>query len=252
MEYSIQQLSRLSGVTTRTLRWYDKIGLLKPSRVADSGYRWYGPAQVDRLADILYYRARGVALAQIRALLDDPSFDRAAAFRSHLAALEEERARIDKLICSVREMLRAEERSEHMSDEMKFQALKERLVRENEEQYGQEVREKYGDERANQAAAAMMGLTQGQYEEWQALGEEIRRRLSQAVRAGTDPASGEGEAIVDLHRRWLTITGTYYGKEHHRCLGELYLSDRRITGHYDQETPGCAQFLRDAILCWVK
>ena len=49
MEYSIQELARLSGVTTRTLRWYDEIGLLKPSRVAESGYRYYGPAEVDRL-----------------------------------------------------------------------------------------------------------------------------------------------------------------------------------------------------------
>ena len=48
MEYSIQELSHLSGVTTRTLRWYDQIGLLKPSRVAESGYRYYGGAEVDR------------------------------------------------------------------------------------------------------------------------------------------------------------------------------------------------------------
>ena len=61
MEYSIQALARLAGVTTRTLRWYDQIGLLKPSRVADNGYRYYGPAEVDRLQDILYYRALGVA-----------------------------------------------------------------------------------------------------------------------------------------------------------------------------------------------
>ena len=85
MEYSIQELARLSGVTTRTLRWYDQIGLLKPGRVAENGYRRYGPAQVDRLQDILYYRALGVELAQIRACLDDPDFDRLAALRGHLA-----------------------------------------------------------------------------------------------------------------------------------------------------------------------
>lgn len=76
MEYSIQELSRLSGVTIRTLRWYDQIGLLKPSRVAESGYRYYGGAEVDRLQDILYYRALGVELARIKECLDDPSFDR--------------------------------------------------------------------------------------------------------------------------------------------------------------------------------
>ena len=87
MEYSIQELAKLAGVTTRTLRWYDQIGLLKPGRVAESGYRYYGDAQVDRLQDILYYRALGVELAQIRECLDDPAFDRLAALRSHLAAL---------------------------------------------------------------------------------------------------------------------------------------------------------------------
>ena len=102
MEYSIQALSRLSGVTTRTLRWYDEIGLLKPSRVAESGYRYYGPAEVDRLQDILYYRALGVELARIKRCLDDPSFDRLAALRSHLTALEAERARLEGLIRSVR------------------------------------------------------------------------------------------------------------------------------------------------------
>ena len=66
MEYSIQQLARLSGLTARTLRWYDQIGLLKPAHVAESGYRYYGPAQVDRLQDILYYRALGVELGRIR------------------------------------------------------------------------------------------------------------------------------------------------------------------------------------------
>ena len=94
MEYTIQKLAELAGVTTRTLRWYDQIGLLKPSRVAESGYRYYGPAEVDRLQDILYYRALGVELARIKRCLDDPSFDRLAALRSHLTALEAERARL--------------------------------------------------------------------------------------------------------------------------------------------------------------
>ena len=74
MEYSVQQLSRLSGVTARTLRWYDEIGLLKPSRVGAGGYRFYGPEGVDRLQNILYYRALGVELAQIKEYLDDPLF----------------------------------------------------------------------------------------------------------------------------------------------------------------------------------
>ena len=88
MEYSIRELAQLSGLSTRTLRWYDEIGLLKPARVAESGYRYYGPAQVDRLQHILTYRALGLQLARIRECLDDPSFDRLAALRQHRKELQ--------------------------------------------------------------------------------------------------------------------------------------------------------------------
>ena len=192
MEYSIQELARLSGVTTRTLRWYDQIGLLKPGRVAENGYRRYGPAQVDRLQDILYYRALGVELAQIRACLDDPDFDRLAALRGHLARLEGERARLDGLIRSVTDTIHAEERNEIMQDEQKFEVFKRQAVECNEALYGREVREKYGDAQMDEANAAVMGLTQEQYRTWTGLGEEIRAGLERAV-----PGGGGGAA----HRR---------------------------------------------------
>ena len=70
MEYTIQKLAELAGVTTRTLRWYHRIGLLTPSRIGENGYRYYGGAEVDRLQQILFYRALGVELARIGAILD--------------------------------------------------------------------------------------------------------------------------------------------------------------------------------------
>ena len=93
---TVNEVSRLTGVSIRALHYYDQIGLLKPSRVAESGYRYYGRAEVDRLQDILYYRALGVELARIKECLDDPSFDRLAALRNHLAALEAERERLER------------------------------------------------------------------------------------------------------------------------------------------------------------
>ena len=252
MEYSIQELSRLSGVTTRTLRWYDQIGLLKPSRVAESGYRYYGGAEVDRLQDILYYRALGVELARIKECLDDPSFDRLAALRNHLAALEAERERLEQLIRSVKDTIGAEERNEIMNDEQKFEAFKQRAVAHNEKVYGAEIRSKYGDQEVDEANAAVMNLTQAQYQEWTNLGREIQERLEAAVQAGTSPESEAGREITALHRRWLTITGTPYDPAKHRGIAELYVMDERFTGYYDKQVPGCARFLRDAIIHWAK
>lgn len=252
MEYSIQALSRLSGVTTRTLRWYDQIGLLKPSRVAESGYRYYGRAEVDRLQDILYYRALGVELAQIKECLYDPSFDRLAALRSHLAALEAERERLEKLIRSVKDTIGAEERNEIMSDEQKFEAFKQRAVAHNEEAYGAEIRAKYGDKEVDEANAAVMNLTREQYREWTNLGQEIQERLEAAVQAGLSPEDEEGKELCSLHRRWLTITGNRYDPARHRGITELYVMDERFTAYYDKQVPGCARFLRDAVIHWAK
>ena len=252
MEYSIQQLSRLSGVTTRTLRWYDEIGLLKPGRVAPSGYRYYGPEQVNRLQDILYYRALGVELAHIRECLDDPAFDRLAALRRHLADLQARKAQLEKLIASVEQTIDCEERKEIMNDQEKFAAFKERIVQQNEAQYGQEARQKYGDTAVDRSQSALRGMTQEQFDAWNQLDAQLRRRLEQAVQAGLSPDSEEGKEICAMHRRWLQETDSKLTPAKHKGIAELYVLDERFTAYYDRQQPGCARFLRDAVARWAE
>lgn len=251
-EYSIQQLSQLSGVSARTLRWYHQIGLLEPRRVGENGYRYYGPQQADRLQDILYYRALGTPLAQIKDYLDDPAFDRIAALQSHLAALQAQQARLEELIRSVRQTIQAQERNIMMNDEQKFEAFKRRLVEQNEAAYGQEVRQKYGDDQADQANRAVMNLTPDQYRQWTELGQRIQQGLEQALREGASPESPQGRGIARLHRRWLSFSGGQYDAAKHKGLALLYTADPRFTAYYDKTTPGCAQFLQDAILRWAE
>ena len=252
MEYSIRELAALSGVTTRTLRWYDQIGLLKPCRIAESGYRYYGPAEVDRLQEILYFRAIGVGLDQIKECLDDPSYDRRTMLKTHLTALEAEQNRVKELICSVRETLEAEERNEAMSDEKKFEAFKQKLVEENEAKYGKEVREKYGEQEADSANRAMLDMSREQYQNQTELDEAIRSRLESAVKAGLAPAGDEGREIALLHKQWLIGTGMPYEVNRHKGIAELYVADERFTAYYDRAVSGCARFLRDAIHCWAE
>ena len=131
MDYSIQELAALTGVTSRTLRWYDRIGLLKARRL-DNGYRCYGPAEVDRLQQILFYRELGVELEQIRRILDDPAFDPSTALRQHLEALLRQQERVRGLIHTVERTLQSLERKCPMSDKEKFEAFKRQAVEENE------------------------------------------------------------------------------------------------------------------------
>ena len=104
----------------------------------------------------------------------------------------------------------------------------------------------------DKANAAVMHLTQEQYQEWTELGREIQERLEAAVRVGLSPESEEGKKITALHCRWLTITGNRYDPAKHRGIAELYVMDERFTAYYDKQVSGCARFLRDAIICWVK
>lgn len=102
MEYTIQQLARIAGISTRTLRYYDEIGLLKPARTSPSGYRIYGQREVNQLQHILFYRELGVSLEVIRKILTDPLFDRAKALRRHREQLLDKRKRLDKLMLDLR------------------------------------------------------------------------------------------------------------------------------------------------------
>ena len=251
MEYTIKQLAELAGVTTRTLRWYDQIGLLRPRRIRENGYRVYTGAEVDRLQHILFYRALGVELAQIGRLLDDPAFDHVAALRSHLTALTAQRARLDDLIGAVQRALATEERKEIMYDREKFEVFKRHAVEWNEATFGAEIRKKYGDAQVDRVYTHVLSLTPDRYDEWKTLGDTIQARLEAAVRAGEQPAGPVGKEIAQLHRRWLGFSGDPYSPEKHRALAAMYPADTRFCAYYDRDTPGCAQFLCDAVQAWM-
>ena len=101
MEHTANKLAKMSGVSTRTLRYYDEIDLLKPMKVAPSGYRIYGQSEVDILQQILLYRELGFPLESIKILLSASGFDREKAFSNHLTDLKAKRKRLDTLIQNV-------------------------------------------------------------------------------------------------------------------------------------------------------
>ncbi|NLL42780.1 MAG: MerR family transcriptional regulator [Firmicutes bacterium] len=251
MEYTVKQLGDLAGVSGRTLRYYDQIGLLKPHMVNESGYRIYGPKEVDRLQQILFYRELGVDLSTIKELLDSPDFNEQDALREHHRHLLAKRRQLDLLLQNVEQTLSALEGGKPMSDQEKFIGFKEKLIKENEEKYGQEVREKYGDDAVDASNAKLMGLTEDKYAEMQKLAEEIIASLVKAV-GKERPEGPEGQRIAELHRKWLSFTWPNYSKAAHAGLAEMYVADERFTAYYDQHKKGAAQFLRDAITAYAK
>lgn len=252
MEYAIKALAELAGVTTRTLRWYDAEGLLKPGRTTEAGYRIYGPEQVDRLQQVLFYRELGFELAEIRSILDDPDFDRQAALQSHLAALEDRRARLDALILTVHRTIESMKGGHTMSDSEKFEAFKRERIAENEAQYGAEIRAKYGEAAVEGSNKLLEKMSREEYDRMTAIGEELQQRLERAVTGGISPESDEGRAIAALHQEWLSFTWPSYSPQAHAGLAEMYVADERFTAYYDKTVLGCAAFLRDAIAAYTR
>ena len=227
MKCGIKEVSELTGVSARTLRYYDQIGLLKPSKTSEAGYRYYGERELEILQQILFYKERGMELKQIKKIIYQKDFDIMAALREHLLELEEKRNHMEALIQTVEQTIRSMKGEYDMSDQEKFQAFKERVVRENEEKHGAEIREKYGDEEMDAANRKVLDMTEEEYERFQNLGEEIRIQLQDAVRGGANPEDECGRRIVALHKEWLGKTWKQYTKE----------ANRRFTGRRSMVFP---------------
>lgn len=245
--YTVQELARLSGVSVRTLHYYDEKGLLTPLR-QQNNYRWYGAFEVDRLQQILLYREIGISLDAIKQLLDDPTFDEIAALKEHLQNLKTQQERIRHLVESVEKTIAHKERNEIMSDTEKFTAFKKKLIEENEQAYGEEIREKYGDDTIDASNAKMMNMSEEKYRAMKETEAEMLTLLHQAMEKG-DPAAADAQKACDLHRQWLEYTWKdgMYSKEAHLGLGSMYVSDERFKAYYDSQAPGSAEFLLEAL-----
>ncbi|QED49281.1 MerR family transcriptional regulator [Cytobacillus dafuensis] len=250
MEYTVQKLARLAGVSTRTLRYYDEIEILKPARINSSGYRIYGQEEVDRLQQILFYRELGVSLESIKNIVTSPSFEGAIALKEHREKLLEKRQQLDLLIANVEKTIALTEGRIHMSDKEKFEGFKKKMVEDNEKKYGKEIREKYGNDIVDKSNAKLMNMTQEQNEEVTNLANEVQETLAKAFATG-DPAGELAQKAADLHKQWLCFYWSKYSKEAHAGLAQMYVDDERFTAYYDKEQPGTAEFLRDAILIYT-
>lgn len=250
MEYTVQKLGKLAGVSTRTLRYYDEIGILKPARINSSGYRIYGQKEVDRLQQILFYRELGVSLEKIKEIMTSPSFNEAKALREHREKLLEKRNQLDLLIANVEKTIASIEGRISMTDKEKFEGFKQKLIDENEKKYGKEAREKYGNEAVEKSNNKLKNMTQEEYEAVTKLNEECLSTLAEAFKTG-DPAGELAQKAADLHRQWLTFWWDSYSKEAHAGLAQMYVDDERFRAYYDKEQPGMAEFLRDAILIYT-
>ena len=138
-----------------------------------------------------------------------------------------------------------------MTDKEKFEGFKKNLIDENEKKYGREIRAAFGDQAVDDSNARLMGLTPEKYAEVQDLSQQINQALKQALEQG-DPAGETAQKVCEMHKKWLSFFWKNYTKEAHMGLAQTYVDDPRFRKYYDDIAPGCAEFLRDAIMIYCK
>ena len=234
--WTIDEVARLSGVTSRTLRHYEQVGLVQPVGTAAGGRRLYGHDELLRLQQVLVLRELGVDLATIAAVLQDPgAARRAALLREHHARLLAERDRFDRLAATVASTIESLEGGRSMTAQDMYAGF-------DNSEYEAEARERWGDREVDRSNAA-----------WARLGPQGQAAFAEeqaAVNAGlaglmADGVPVEDERVQDLVARhhaqiavfWTPDAGSYRG------LGRMYLDDERFTATYDRVAPGLAAYL---------
>ncbi|HZL83622.1 MAG TPA: MerR family transcriptional regulator [Candidatus Deferrimicrobium sp.] len=246
MTYTIGKVADMAHVSVRTLHYYDAIDLLNPSYETASGYRLYADSDLESLQQILFFRSLGFPLAQIKAIVKSPTFDRREALEAHRTALLERCKAVERLLAAVGCTIEAMDKGETMDTTTMFDAFDEHALEEHRTKYAEEAQRKWGG--TNAWAESQRKTSAYTKEDWKRIqqeGAEIREDL--AALMGRSPSDQDVQALVKRFHEYMSTNFYACSLEMLSGLGDMYVSDPRFTATYDKVKPGLALFIRDAI-----
>lgn len=238
MEWSIQRIAKLAGVSSRTLRHYDAVGILPPARTDAGGMRWYDEASLSRLQRILLLRGLGVGIPAIAESLERASDEEALA--AHLVDLEREASRIQRQIRAVEQTLRAREEGAVMTAEQALDGF-------DQSQYEHEVTERWGADAWRRGQDWWKGMSDADKRVFQQEHVDIAEGYAAARAAGEPVDSERVQALVDRHYRWVGAGWQSREPELEAFLGlgDMYVADERFAANYGGAEG--AAYVRDAM-----
>ena len=243
MDWSIQEVARLAGTTSRTLRHYGDVGLVHPTRIGGNGYRYYDELALARLQRVLMLRDLGLGIPAIATVIDGQADD-AHALVAHLGWLQEEKKRLDRQIASVEVTINKMRGGEQLMAEEMFDGFDHTV-------YKDEVEQRWGKDAYATSDAWWRSMSKAEQGEWMSRQKQLAADWSAAALAGHDPSGAEAQALAKRHAEWLgSIPGTPRSgdspaKDYFVGLGDMYVADDRFAANYGG-TAG-AEFVRDAI-----
>ncbi len=243
--FTVRQLSRLAGVTPRTLHHYDAIGLLKPSRIGDNGYRYYGEEALLRLQQILFYRELDLPLEEIKRIMGRRDFDVMSALESHKAELKKRIERLNILLSTVDNTILALKGKNTMSLKGLFEGFSE----EEQDKLAEEAAQRWDSETVRASNRKWKSYPEAEKKRILAEGKALYADLAGVMSKGA--ASREVQALM---ARWHKHLQNFWSPndEQLQGLADLYNDDPRFKANYDAVQPGLAEFMREAVKVYVK
>ncbi len=241
MRWQTKDFADLTGVSVRTLHYYDEIGLLQPGFVDEkSGYRFYDEKSLQRMQQILFYRELDFPLKTISRILSSPNYDKQKALQDQKRLLVMKKERLERLICALEEAERGETINMSVFDNKELEAKREEYAKEAEARWG--ATDAYKESQKKTAAYGK--------EKWSELQEgmsDLIRTFGAAMSQGRPP---QDEAVQTLVQQWKDfISSNYYTctNEILAGLGQMYVADERFKKNMDREQEGTAEFMAEAI-----
>ena len=234
----------MAGVTPRTLHHYDDIGLLKPTRVGENGYRYYAEEALLKLQQILFYRELGFPLDDIKKIMGRRDFDVLGALQSHKDALQKQAVRLNRLLVTVDNTIQHIKGEKIMSPKGLFEGFSE----EEQEKYALEAEQLYDPETVRESNRKWKGYSAAKKEAILAEGKQIYQDMVAVMPKGA--SSPEAQAVVE---HWRTHMDYFWtpSLEQLLDLANGYNDDPRFKVNFDKMHPNLAEFMLEAVKVYV-
>ncbi|MGD8190268.1 MerR family transcriptional regulator [Brevibacillus ginsengisoli] len=245
MPYTVKEVSKLSGVSVRTLHYYDEIGLLQPAFYGENGYRFYDEEQLLRLQQILFFRELNFTLAQIQEVIDSDEFNQLAALQEHRNLLLQKTERFQQLLRTIDKTI------DHLKGETKMS--KEEMYwgfdQQKQKEYEQELIERYGKQAEAGIQQSRENTKSWKKEDYQAVQvkfDELNREMTALLQNHFLANSKEVQSVIQKHYE---VINRFYvpTQEVYSGLGQLYVDHPDFRQQYDAFHPELAVFYREAM-----
>lgn len=240
----VKEVADLVGISVRTLHHYDAIGLLSPEDTSETGYRLYSQQDIDILQQILFFKELGFPLKRIKEIIHSPAFNQKEAFELQRNMLLEKRKRLDRMIETLDQTIAYTRGDIEMTNQDKFAGFDF-----TENPYEQEARERWGNEKVNEAKTRVTKLSKEEQKELTEQSAAIYKKLAY-LKEGS-PTSEEAQVAIKEWFDFLNDNFTTYSLDAFKGLGQIYIQDERFINTIDQYGTGLAQFMCDAMAIYA-